>query len=150
MNFFKRNTEAKKVREILSANQLPIDEEVFCSALSYGRAKSFDRLNDEEFTGLKQFMQGLTHEQILEGIYSIANEVQVISEKEISEANDQKIIDYLKSFEVINSSNQFKLKNAKGDLITFTVPLKKQSHFALSMFANLLGQVYLKRSSIVN
>lgn len=150
MNVFKRNIEAKKARNTLSVNELPVDEEIFCSALSNGRARSFDRLNDEEVSGLKKFLNGLSHELILEGIYSIANEVKIISENEISVANDQKIIDYLRSFEVINAKNQFQLKNAKGDLITFSTPLKKHSVFALSMFANLLGQVYLKRSSIVN
>lgn len=148
--FFKRAIEVKKVREVLSANAKPVDEDVFSSALSYGRCERFDMLNSEEFKGLKRFMEGLTHDQMLEGIYSIAYEIRVISEKEISDTNDQKIIDYLRNSKVIDSENRFRLKNVKGNLITFNFPLKKQSVFALSMLSNLLGQVYLKRSSEVN
>ncbi len=115
MNFFKRNIEAKKVREMLSANQTPVDEDIFCSSLSNGKAKNFDKLNDEEFKGLKRLVEGFTHEELLEGIYSIAIDLKGVSSKEMSKTNDEQILKYLRDFELIDSSNQFKFKNPNLD-----------------------------------
>lgn len=148
--FFERAIEVKKVREKLSVNQTPVDEDIFCSSLSNGRVESFDNLNSKEFKELKRLIDAFTHRQLLEGIYSIAAELKVIYGKDITEKNDQRIIDYLKSFGVINKSNQFKLRNPKGDVIAFKTPLKSQSFYSLSLFSLLISQVYCIRSAAVN
>lgn len=150
MNFFQRNIEVKKVREMLSANQTPVDEDIFCSSLSNGRAKNFNKLNDEEFKGLKRLVEGFTHEELLEGIYSVAIDLKAMSSKEMSEPNDQQILKYLRDFELINSSNQFKLKSPKEDVVTLRTPFKRQSFFAATLISQLLSQVYLIRSSKMN
>lgn len=150
MNFLKRKFEADKVRETLSANKLPVDESIFCSALSNGRAKKFDELSNEEMKDLKRMIAGLTYSQLLNGLYSVAYELKVITSKEVTETNDVKILEFLRRFEVINNKNQAKLNNPRGDIITFHTPFKKQSYYAISHIAQLIGEVYLIRSAVVN
>jgi hypothetical protein len=150
MYFFKRTNEAKKIRERLSINGLPVDEEVFCSALSNGRAKSFERLNDTEFEDLKRLLSGIAREELLTGLYSIAVQMQIIAVSDELEVRDQKIIEYLKPSGIINPASWYKLKNPKGDLIQFTSPFNKLSFYALTLISQILGQVYLMKSSELN
>lgn len=150
MIFNSKKGEAKNLRKILSVKQLPIDEGIYCSVLSNGRVDRFNKLSTEEIKEIKRQVTGFTHEELLLGIYAMAYEMNILQNKNISDNNDQKIINYLRSLELISFNNQLSLKTANREVITIVAPFTRQSFFTLVNISLLLSQVYLMRSSKLN
>lgn len=150
MNPFKKNAPIDPIRQILKDRGIDDRKNALAYRHSNGRTNELNKLNAKEIESLLSALNEFTDKTILQAIYQAAFELKVIKEPTPSKVNEELIISYLKANGIIDFiTNEIEVSNPKGKVV-ITVPFFELNFISKELLLSVLGEVILKRLSILN
>jgi len=138
----------KYLRNILKQREL--SEKDFAFFLSKGRTKLIKRLTCQELEEIKNTMLFFDDTALLNGIYTIMKEMNVIPSMDCT-TRDSLIIGFLKcENHITQDTNELNVINHKTDTIKIVAPFENLTYIEKYIIAKFAGDIYLKRSALLN
>lgn len=149
MNFFSSDSIKKQILSICKERGLLQSLNEYCSLHSNGRTQKLNELTELERRKFFNALIELNDNAVLEGIYTIANDLSILNGSIID--RDNLIIDFLKAELIIDFiSNEIKIPGNKPERIKITSPLSKVCYTGKLMIAQLLGNILLRKMETYN
>lgn len=146
-----RNSTIQQITDLLTSRNIKCNAEYFALHYSQNKVHSINELTNESLSNLLKALKDFTSAALHLGIYQIAKELGWTNGELATEANDVKIIEELKSMNIISQDGLFSITNypGKSDFIIYP-PLAYMPWIVLFVLSVEIGNVYMKRLELLN